>query len=110
MNEKGIDLDGALDWLAKYNDEVLSDFLAQRHMLPSWDPDMDRIVNEYVDRLGWWIRGLDSCSFESRKYFGTKGAEIKEHRMVTLLPQGGHWQPGETSMIPSMIHSSAVDH
>jgi hypothetical protein len=56
MNEKGVDLDGALDWLAKYHDEVLSKFQAQskfqvqRHMLP-WGPDMDRVVNEYVERL-----------------------------------------------------------
>lgn len=26
MNEKGVDLDGALDWLAKYHGEVLSNF------------------------------------------------------------------------------------
>ena len=87
MNEKGVDLDGALYWLAKYNDEVLSKFQTQRHMLPSWDPS---IVNEFVERLAFWIRGLDtvsprlerttgSWSFESRRYFGTKGPEIKEH-------------------------------
>ena len=109
MNEKGIGLDGAIDWLAKYSDDVLSKFQAQRQMLPSWDPDMDRIVDEFVERLAYWIRGLDSCSFESRRYFGTKGLEIKEHRMVTLLP-GVHWQPGETSMIPSMVQPSAVNH
>jgi len=39
MNEKGVDLDGVLDWLAKYN-EVLSKFQAHRLMLPSWGPDM----------------------------------------------------------------------
>ena len=26
MNEKGVDLDGALDWLAKYHGQVLSNF------------------------------------------------------------------------------------
>jgi hypothetical protein len=57
MNEKGVDLDGVLDWLAKYNDEVLSKFQVQRLMLPSWGPDMDRVVNEYVERLAYWIRG-----------------------------------------------------
>ncbi|KAI0273275.1 terpenoid synthase [Russula aff. rugulosa BPL654] len=72
MNEKGVDLDGALDALAKYNDEVLSKFQAQRHMLPSWGPDMDRIVNEYVERLAYWIRGHDCWSFESRRYFGRR--------------------------------------
>ncbi len=87
MNEKGVDLDGALDWAAKYNDEVLSKFQAQRRMLPSWGPDIDRVVNEFVERLANWIRGHDCWTFESERYFGSKGLEIKEHRLVTLLPR-----------------------
>ena len=90
MNEKGVDLDGALDWLEKYDDEVLSKFQVQRQKLPSWNPDMDRVVNEYVERLACWISGHDYWSFESRRYFGTKGPEIKEHRLVTLLPRVGN--------------------
>ena len=109
MNEKGVDLDGALDELVKYNDGVLSKFQAQRHMLPSWGPDMDRVVNEYVDGLAYWIRGLDCWSFESTRYFGTKGPEIKEHRLVTLLPRVG--QLGVTPMMaPSMVQPSASTH
>ena len=102
MNEKGVDLDGALDWLTKYNDEVLTKFQTQRGMLPSWDPDMDRVVNEFAERLGYWIRGHDCWSFESKRYFGTKGPEIKEQRLVTLLPRVT--QPGVTPMMaPSMV-------
>ena len=100
MNEKGVDLVGALDWLAKYNDEVLSKFQAQRVMLPSWGPDMDHVVNEYVERLAYWIRGHDCWSFESRRYFGTKGPEIKEHRRVTLLPR-----VTKLGVTPMMAHS-----
>jgi hypothetical protein len=106
MNEKGVDLDGALDWLAIYIDEVLSKFQTQRHILPSWGPDMDRAVNEFVERLAYWIRGYDCWSFESRRYFGTKGPEIKEHRLVTLLPRVA--QPGVTPMMaPSIAQPSA---
>ena len=111
MNEKGVDLDGALDWLAKYNDEVLSEFQAQRRMLPSWDPDMDRVVNEYVERLAYCVRGNDCWSFESRRYFGTKGREIKEHRLVTLTPRVT--QPGVTPMMApsqSVVQTSASMH
>ena len=107
MKERGVDLDGALDRLAKYNNEVLSKFQAQRHMLPSWDPDTDRAVNEYVERLAYWIRGHDSWSFESRRYIGTKGPEIMKHRLVTMLPRVTR-QPGVTPMVaPSMAHQSA---
>ena len=87
MNEKGVDLDGALDWLAEYNGLVLSRFQAQYRLLPSWGPDMDPIVTAFVERLAHWIRGHDSWSFESERYFGTKGPEIQKHRLVTLLPR-----------------------
>ena len=97
MNEKGVYLDDALNWLAKYNDEVLSKFQAQLHMLPSWNPDVDRVVNKFVERLSYWIRECDCWSFESRRYFGTKRPEIKKHRLVTLLPKVT--QPGVSPML-----------
>jgi Delta6-protoilludene synthase len=109
MNEKGVDLHGALDWLAKYNDDVLSKFQAQRHMLPSWGPDMDHVVKEYVERLGYWIRGHDCWSFESGRYFGSKGPEIKEHRLVTLLPRVTR-SAVTPMMAPSMVQPSASKH
>ena len=62
MNEKGVDLDGALNWLAEYHEQVLSNFQAQ-------------------------YRGIDCWSLEAERYFGTKGLEVKEHRRVTLLPK-----------------------
>jgi len=106
MNEKDVDLDGALKWVGEYHEEVLSRFQAQRRMLPSWDPDMDLVVNAYVDRLAHWIRGHDCWSFESGRYFGSKGPEIKEHRMVGLLPRVN--RPGVTPMMASSIIQPTV--
>ncbi|KAI9442056.1 terpenoid synthase [Lactarius psammicola] len=73
MSEKGVDLDGALDWLTEYNGEILSRFREQFQDAPV--------------RLAYWIRGHDCWSFESERYFGTKGPEIQKHRLVTLLPK-----------------------
>ncbi|KAI0248889.1 terpenoid synthase [Lactifluus subvellereus] len=87
MNEKGVNLDGALNWVAEYHGDVLSRFQAQHRMLPSWSPDVDRVANAFVEGLAYWIRGHDCWSFESGRYFGTKGPEIKKHRLVTLLPR-----------------------
>jgi hypothetical protein len=102
MNEKGVGLEGALQWVGEYHEEVLSRFQAQRQMLPSWDPDVYLVVNAYVDRLAHWIRGHDCWSLESGRYFGSKGSEIKKHRMVGLLPRVN--RPGVTPMMaPSII-------
>ncbi len=86
MNEKGVDLNGAIDWLAEYHAEVLSKFQAQYQLLPSWGPDLDPIVANFVERLAYSVRGIDAWHFESERYFGTKGLDIQKHRLVTLLP------------------------
>ncbi|KAG5640312.1 hypothetical protein DXG03_009259 [Asterophora parasitica] len=97
MNEKGVNLDSALKWVGDYHEQVLSRFKAQRHRLPSWGLDMDVVVNTFVERLAYWIRGHDCWSFESGRYFGLKGPEIKKQRLVTLLPRVA--QPGGTPMM-----------
>jgi Delta6-protoilludene synthase len=87
MKEKGVDLDGALTWVAASYEEVLSSFQAQHRLLPSWGPAIDAAVNTFVERLCFWIRGHDCWSFESERYFGTEGAEIQRLRLMTLLPK-----------------------
>ncbi|KAI0306219.1 terpenoid synthase [Multifurca ochricompacta] len=87
MSERGVDLDGALNWVAEYHGKVLSGFQAQHRMLPSWGPEMDSVVQSFIERLAYWTRGHDCWSFESGRYFGSKGPEIKKHRLVTLLPR-----------------------
>jgi len=96
MKEKGTDLDGALDWVAETYEQVLSRFQSQSHMLPSWGPAMDPMVNDFVERMCFWIRGHDCWSFESERYFGTKGVEIQRSRLMALLPRGHTTEPEVT--------------
>jgi hypothetical protein len=103
MNEKGVDLDGALNWLAEYNGMVLSKFQVQYRMLPSWGPDMDPIVTAFVERLAFFIRGHDSWSFESERYFGTKGPEIQKYRLVTLLARSKKVDVTPMMALPSAL-------
>jgi Delta6-protoilludene synthase len=101
MNEKGVDLDAALNWVAEYHGDILSNFQAQHRLLPSWGPEMDPVVDAFVERLVYWIRGNDCWSFESGRYFGTKGPEIKETRSVTLLPRVN--KPDVTPMMAASV-------
>lgn len=87
MNEKQVDLHGALDWVAEYHGQILSEFQAQYRVLPSWGPIVDRKVKTYVERLAQFIRGIDCWAFETERYFGTKGHEIQKQRTLTLLPR-----------------------
>ncbi len=87
MNEKGVDLDGALDWVSEYHEQVLSEFQAQYGVLPSWGPAIDLRVKTYIGRLACFMRGIDCWAFETERYFGTKGREIQKQRIVDLLPK-----------------------
>lgn len=87
MNEKGVDLNGALDWVSEYHEQVLSEFQAQYRVLPSWGPAIDLRVKTYVERLACFLRGIDSWAFETERYFGTKGREIQKQRIINLLPK-----------------------
>ncbi|KAH8984445.1 terpenoid synthase [Lactarius akahatsu] len=100
MNEKGVDLNGALDWYTEYNEAKLAKSLEQHQKLPSWGPEMDLVVTAFVEGVGYWMRGHDCWSFEAERYFGTKGPEIQKHRMVTLFPKS-------TEMTPMMARPSA---
>ncbi|KAI9443651.1 terpenoid synthase [Lactarius indigo] len=87
MNEKGVDLNGALDWYTEFNETKLAKSLEQHRKIPSWGPEMDPVVSAFVEGVGYWMRGHDCWSFEAERYFGTKGPETQEHRMVTLFPK-----------------------
>jgi Delta6-protoilludene synthase len=73
--------------LGEYHGQVLARFQAQCRTLPSWGRTVDSDVEAFVERLGYWIRGIDSWSLETERYFGTKGPEVQKHRLVTLLPK-----------------------
>jgi len=87
MNEQGVELNAALDWVAGYHEHVLSEFQVQYRLLPSWGATTDLKVKTYVERLAYFIRGIDCWAFETQRYFGTKGREIQKERMVSLLPR-----------------------
>ena len=87
MNEKGVDLNGALHWVSEYHEQILSEFQAQSRTLPSWGTTTDLKVKTYVERLAYFIRGIDCWAFETERYFGTEGRGVQSKRVVNLLPK-----------------------
>ncbi|KAF9461959.1 terpenoid synthase [Collybia nuda] len=97
MNERKIGLHAALQWISNLHDRLAAEFLEAYKKLPSpINPD----VATYVDGLGNWVRGNDVWSFESERYFGVRGLEIQNSRIVQLLPKEKGEQ-GNTGLIPS---------
>jgi hypothetical protein len=62
-------------------------FLELMKEVPSFGPSVDPQVQEYLDGIGNWIRGVDCWDFECGRYFGAKGREYQRTREVKLLPK-----------------------
>lgn len=87
MQEQGLDLQSAVDFVGGLCKQSIDRFVRDRAQLPSWGPKIDRDVAVYVEGLADWIVGSLHWSFESERYFGKSGREVKKTRTVNLLPQ-----------------------
>ena len=91
MNEQGLDLQAAVDLVGELCKQTMDQFNEDRAQLPSWGADVDRDVAVYVQGLADWIVGSLHWSFESERYFGKGGREVKKSRVVNLLPRRRLW-------------------
>ncbi|KAG6868137.1 hypothetical protein C0993_007260 [Termitomyces sp. T159_Od127] len=87
MNEEGLDLQSAVDFVGNMCRQSIDRFVEDRANLPSWGPEIDKDVAIYVNGLADWIVGSLHWSFESERYFGKTGREVKANRIVNLLPR-----------------------
>lgn len=87
MHQFNIDLEAAMAWVASYHKGVENKFLDGMRKLPSFGPAVDRELQEYVLALAIFPRANDCWSFESGRYFGTKGLQVQKTRYVPLLPK-----------------------
>ncbi|KIL65704.1 hypothetical protein M378DRAFT_457656 [Amanita muscaria Koide BX008] len=87
MNEMGLSLQEAVDLAGDYCKASVDRFEHDRQLLRSWGPEIDAMVDKYVDGLQNWIIGSLHWSFDTERYFGKQGLEIKRHQVVQLLPK-----------------------
>ena len=85
MCQFNLDLYHATEWVAQHHKEVEARFFDALARLPSFGPEVDTALQEYVASVAAWPRGNDCWRFESERYFGKKGAEVQKTRMVPLL-------------------------
>ena len=82
----GMTLQEAVDFVGDLCKKSIDRFNEDRARLPSWSPETDAQVQVYVQGLADWISGSLYWSFESERYFGKKGRQIKKDRIVELAP------------------------
>ena len=87
MKQFDVDLQTAFDRVGDMCIRGIDTFIAKRQQLRSWGPEIDRLVETYLDGLQDWIIGNLHWSFESERYFGKTGKDIKRTRILELMPQ-----------------------
>ncbi|KAG9315373.1 isoprenoid synthase domain-containing protein [Chiua virens] len=87
MREQGLDLQGAVDYVGALCKGTVQRFEDNRAMLPSWGEELDKQVAIYVEGLQNWIVGSLHWSFDSERYFGKQGLQVKQNRVIKLLPK-----------------------
>ena len=87
IHEHHLDVPAAMKWLEEFGRQRIATFLNGMKELPSWGLEIDGKVRQYIDDIGYLIRGTDAWSYESEKYWGEKGKEIRTTRMVTTWPE-----------------------
>ncbi|EIW78546.1 terpenoid synthase [Coniophora puteana RWD-64-598 SS2] len=87
MHSHGLALQDAVDFVGQMCKASIDRFVADRARLPSWGPHVDAQMQVYVQGLADWIVGSLHWSFESERYFGKTGLQVKKERVVTLLPK-----------------------
>lgn len=86
MYHHGMILQEAVDFVGDLCKKTIDRFIENRALLPSWGPEIDAQVQIYVQGLADWIVGSLHWSFDSERYFGKKGLQIKKDRIVELAP------------------------
>jgi len=86
MRYHGHTLQSAVDFVGELCRQTIDNFIENRKIIPSWGPEIDKMVEGYVQGLQDWITGSLHWSFMTERYFGKNGAEVKKSRYVKLLP------------------------
>jgi len=84
MTHYDLDLQGAVDYVEDLCQASMARFENDRRLVPSFDPQIDKLVEIYVEGLQHFIVSSLHWSFESERYFGRMGAEVKLHRVIPL--------------------------
>ncbi|KAL4264339.1 Terpene synthase [Pleurotus pulmonarius] len=90
IQQFGVNVQDTMDHIGNLHDNLVDQFFDQWSRIPIFGSQLDEEVRAYCNMLGNWVRGSDSWSFESQRYFGIRGSEIQTSRTLPLTQRPGH--------------------
>lgn len=83
----GVDLTEAIQKAGEMCTARIQRFYELYLALPRWLGPVDLDVQKLVDGMAMCVSGVMHWSYESQRYFGKKGLEVKKSRCLHLLPK-----------------------
>ena len=105
MHQFKLDLYHATEWVAQYHKVAKARFLNALTQLPSFGREVDASVQEYVAAVAAWPHANDCWRFESERYFGKKGAEVRKSGKAPLLAK----KALDTEMLREKVEVKQID-
>ena len=87
QHQEQLELQEAIDYVGELCLGCIDRYEQLSASLPSWGPEIDEQVRVYVEGLGDWMIGNLVWSFETERYFGTDGPQVRRDLSVALLPR-----------------------
>ncbi|KAK5658142.1 hypothetical protein OQA88_2115 [Cercophora sp. LCS_1] len=97
MNQFGVGMQEAIDRAGELSAEKMKRFEEVYTHVPRWVGPVDLEVQRLVDGMAQCVSGVLHWSYESQRYFGTRGLAVKRTRRLRLLPRREvveGWAPG----------------
>jgi len=85
IHEHKVDIPTAMKWLEAFGRDTVATFLTGINRLPSWGPEIDDKVQQYINGIGYLVRGTDTWCYRSERYWGEKGKQVGTTRIATLF-------------------------
>jgi Delta6-protoilludene synthase len=85
MHSLGMDVANAMAFTGRRHEQLASEFVQLWQASKDSLRSDDGCVERYIEGIGNLVRTNDQWSFESQRYFGLRGLEVKRTRIVPLM-------------------------
>ncbi|KAK7731782.1 hypothetical protein SLS53_008603 [Cytospora paraplurivora] len=87
MREKALEVQQAINWAAQLHTDMTEKFNRLFLQIPRWGGPLDWEVQTYMNGVAHWVGANVQWSYESERYFGKRGLEVRESRVLHLSPR-----------------------
>lgn len=87
MEQFGLGLQEAIDKAGEMYAARIARFYELYLAMPRWLGPVDLDVQKLVDGIAMCVSGVMHWHYESQRYFGKRGLEVKQTRCLYLLPK-----------------------